>query len=271
MLNKVISVCTRKDASTFEMAAPYITKYIPAKSFIVLVPEVDLSYFLSLKLGAFNVVSEEKYSNISSLLSEKNLGTRFGWYLQQFIKMAELDDGNLNDINIIWDADTIPLREIQFEKDGKLFFFQGKEHHKPYFKLIKSLLGVEKIVATSFIAQCLPYRVGWFQKFKREIQNGDDGSWFEEIIKLIDIKENSSFSEYETLGTYAAKNFKSEMLINEHTDDWYRFGNSLIGSPQNIAKYQNKLNTRYNFISFESWDKKRISFIKIFLKLRLGM
>ena len=267
MLNKLITVCTRKDAITFEIAAPYITKYIPAKSFVVLVPEVDLSYFLSLNLKKFDIISEEKYCNISALLLEKNLGTRFGWYFQQFIKMAELDDGNLNDINVIWDADTIPLRKIPFEKEGKLCFFQGTEHHLPYFKLIKSLLGIDKVVATSFIAQCLPFRVGWFKKFKKEIENGSGGRWFEEIIKRIDNKENSSFSEYETLGTYAAKSFKTEILINNHTNDWYRFGNSLIGSPKNIPKYHTKLSKKYNFISFESWDKKNNSFFKRFLKL----
>ena len=266
MLNKVITVCTRKDAITFEIAAPYITKYIPAKSYVVLVPEVDLNYFSALKLENFDIISEEKYCNISALLLEKNLGTRFGWYFQQFIKMAELDDGDLNDINVIWDADTIPLRKIQFEDEGKLCFFQGTEHHIPYFKLIKSLLDVDKLVATSFIAQCLPFRVSWFREFKEEVENRGDGCWFEEIIKLIDNKESSGFSEYETLGTYAAKNYKTEILINNHTDNWYRFGSSLIGSPKNIPKYHNKLSKKYNFLSFESWDKKNNSFIKRFFK-----
>jgi len=270
MLNKVISVCNRSDSDVFKISARYIRKYISAKKFVVIVPEKDLDYFYSLKIDEFNIESEEKYPHIYKLLKKKKLGLRFGWYLQQFIKMAELDDGNVNDINLIWDADTIPLRKIEFEKNGKLYFFQGKEYNLPYFKLIKSLIGSEKLISTSFIAQCLPYKVKWFRNFKKEIEKKNYGNWFEEIINLIDLNENSGFSEYETLGTYAVRNFKNEMVISNNTDEWYRYGNSLIDSPKNIHKYHNRLKTRYKFISFESWDKKRVSLVKKIFKIYLG-
>ena len=139
MLNKVICVCDRKDALTFEIAAQYIKKNIKSKNYSVLVPSIEIEYFTSLNLEGFNVISEDKYAYIADALSQKYSGKRYGWYFQQFIKIAELDDGSPEDINLIWDADTIPLRELSFEKNNYLHFYQSKEAHVPYFDLIKKL------------------------------------------------------------------------------------------------------------------------------------
>ena len=269
MLNKVICVCTLKDADTFSLATKFIRKYIKASRYVVIVPESEYEYFIALELVGFDVISEKKYSRIALSLSELNLGSRFGWYFQQFIKMSELDDGKENDINLIWDADTIPLREIDFIKDGLVYFYQGKELHSPYFKLIKALLDEDKLLPTSFIAQCLPYKVGWFKSFKQHIEKEGNLFWFERIINLIDINESSGFSEYETLGTYALRLFSDQMKISNRTDNWYRYGNSLIGSPKNLYKHLNELKKKYNYISFESWDTKTSGFAKRFAKLKM--
>lgn len=170
MINKVICVCCKKDASTFENSANYICEYILARTYVVLVPKKDYEYFASLNLKKFQIVSEDKYEDIADALRDKPVGKRFGWYFQQFIKMSELDDGEDSDINLIWDADTIPLKELSFERNGKLYFYQGKENHPPYFELIRDLLNEEKLVQTSFIAQCLPYRVRWFRAFKASLE-----------------------------------------------------------------------------------------------------
>jgi hypothetical protein len=234
---------------------------------VVLVPDVDYEYFTSLDLEKFTVVSENKYGCIAASLRKKPLAKRFGWYLQQFIKMSELDEGLDRDINLIWDADTIPLKKLTFEHKGKVLFYQGKGHHSPYFDLIRSLINEEKLLKSSFIAQCLPYRVKWFRDFKAKLEMNTQTSWYQAIIDLINPNEDSGFSEYETLGTYAVKNYGAEVNIDENTKKWYLYGNSLIGSVQNFEKYKDTLSKKYDFISFESWDTKRFSFIKRFVKL----
>jgi hypothetical protein len=55
--------------------------------------------------------------------------------------------------------------------------------------------------------------------------------------------------------------------INENRKNWYRYRNSLIGHPQNIEKYKDTLSRKYDFVSFESWDTKKVSRINRFLKL----
>lgn len=265
-INRLISVCTRADGHTFEVASRYVQNYIPAKDYVVFVPEADLDFFSSLNLGSYAVESEEKYRDIAHLLERKELGQRFGWYFQQFIKMAELEDGDDDDLNLIWDADTIPLRSLNFISNDKVFFYQGREFHRPYFRLIKELLGVDKLSSTSFIAQSLPYRVKWFKQFKSDLEASGEGLWYEKIVELIDPKEESGFSEYETLGTYAVWKFGEEIQISERLGDWYRRGNSLIGGPQNVGKYHSALKKRYDFVSFEKSDKGKAPWHK---RLRL--
>ncbi|MBN12514.1 MAG: hypothetical protein CMI17_05850 [Opitutaceae bacterium] len=267
MINKVICVCCKKDASTFEVSTKYICQYVLASMYVVLVPKKDYEYFASLNLRKFKIFSEDKYEHIADALRVKLVGKRFGWYFQQFIKMSELDEGEDSDINLIWDADTIPLKALSFERNGKLFFYQGTEFHPPYFELIKNLLNEEKLVQTSFIAQCLPYRVKWFRDFKASLGSDIDTQWYQKLIELIDFKEISGLSEYETLGTYAVKNFNNEIEISDNTKNWYRYGNSLIGSSDNFEHYRNKLGKKYDFISFEKWDKRKFSLMKKFFKI----
>ena len=154
MINKLICVCCRKDAETFQIAAKYICEYVNARNYVVLVPLVDYEYFSSLNLQNFKVVSEDKYADIADYLRRKIKGSRFGWYFQQFIKMSELDEGLDSDINLIWDADTIPLKELSFVVNGKVSFYQGKEFHLPYFELIKCLINEDKLVSIN--SQRLP-------------------------------------------------------------------------------------------------------------------
>lgn len=232
-----------------------------------MVPKIDYEYFMSLDVAQFTVVSEDRYQHIAAALHKKSLGNRFSWYFQQFIKMSELDEGADSDINLIWDADTVPLKELSFEHKGKISFYQGEEYHPPYFDLVRKLINEEKLVKSSFIAQCLPYRVKWFRGFKAKLETDNQTSWYQKIIDLINPAEEAGFSEYETLGTYAAKNFSSEVSINENSKNWYRYGNSLIGHPQNIEKYKDILSRKYDFVSFESWDTKKVSRINRFLKL----
>ncbi|NND88742.1 MAG: hypothetical protein HKM28_05805 [Flavobacteriaceae bacterium] len=273
MVNKVICVCTKDDGYVFEIASTYIQRNIIAKRYVAIVPEIELEFFRSLDLGEFEIISEEKYSGIANYLQSKKIKNRdrFGWYFQQFIKLSELDEGNKRDINVIWDADTIPIKEINFLSNEKINFYQGKEYHLPYFQLVHRLLGLNKISKHSFIAQCFPCRVEWFDEFKSAVQQRSGKIWYEEIIDLIDFSQISGFSEYETLGTYILSNFSDEVTINNTTNNWYRNGAALIGSAQHIEKYRRYLQRNFDFISIEKWDKKPLSFIKRFKIICFGL
>lgn len=214
-MNNLITVCSRSDVAIWAHCAPEILEKIKSDHYILIVPDREVPIFKICTPEAFEIIQE---SSLSSAFHQKlkdaipsSNADRFGWYLQQFLKIAALIACSDDEISLIWDADTLPRENLDFESnEGKILFFQGSEEHKPYFACIKSLLGLEKIVSHSFIAQCFPTRGSWIKAFIAEVELRFEKPWYEALIDVIDFSESSGFSEYETLGTYISHRFPEQ-------------------------------------------------------------
>lgn len=159
VLDSIISACAIKDLEVWKQSSKRIVQFIPAKNYIVIVPETELDIFKQSSPANYSVINENDVSGALNLTQIRDMlpnefKFRAGWYLQQILKIAvanNLDDKN--GYSLIWDADTVPLKHINFLSDeNKLKFFMGNEFHEPYFSTIKKLLGLEKLVEESFIA-----------------------------------------------------------------------------------------------------------------------
>jgi hypothetical protein len=266
-ITEVISVCSAKDSETWKKASSYIIKNIQAQRYSIFVPDNEVALFKEISPKQFNVIPESTcIPNVRHLLQKympPEKQWRLGWYLQQFIKIAAVKQANKDDIILIWDADTVPLKKLDFiNSDGKLIYYKGDEFHRPYFDCIDRLLGIKKQVNFSFIAQSFIVKASWIQTFCHEIEEKSKMSWEEAIISKIDFNEISGFSEYETLGTYFMSKYASDITTSENP--WHRMGNSLIGSVtklnDNVAR---DLAKKYDFVSFEVWDKSETRFEKV--------
>lgn len=268
--DKVISVCEKKDIEVWKVASEQLIKRIKSKKYIVIVPRSEIGLFRSASPSEYEVVDEKEYTtNFLHRLEihEKISKSTIGWYIQQFIKLSALSEIDEEEIALIWDADTVPLKNIEFEEDGKIVFYKGNEYHKPYFETIKKILNLEKKNNYSYIAQCMPCKGRWIKSLIEAIE--ESGSeWQEVIINSIDFGQASSFSEYETLGAFIEHHFIDEIEITDQT--WHRYGNGLIGSPFNLRYFSKILSKKYDFISFEKWDKP-YSYYKKHLKIILKM
>lgn len=257
-IDKVISVCSIKDISVWALAAKYLTDFIDAVEFVVIVPETDLDQFRAVTPNTIKVISEKIYTDqIYKLLkpkfNEKNIG-RYGWYLQQFIKLVALSEAKDDETYLIWDADTIPLRPLTFNSRDGLAYYKATEHHLPYFEVISRLLGLEKIVSHSFIAQCFPARGAWMREFIFFIESRQGLPWLEAIIETTNFQEISGFSEYETLGTFFSHKYTDRIRFTNKK--WLRFGHSVIGGIHKFNHPHSKLLlSSFDFVSFEAWDK----------------
>jgi FkbM family methyltransferase len=261
-ITMLVSVCCQKDINTWKKASVYVLKYIDALNYRLIVPDKEVELFQQITPKEFDVIGESIYlgrKNLNWLRSffPENNKKRAGWYLQQLIKIAAAASSeNDNDIILIWDADTLPLKKLSFiSQDNKLVYYTGNEHHVPYFQNIKRLLGLSKIVQFSFIAQCFPVKCSWVKEYISEIERLHNLDWMTAIVNSLDFnEENSGFSEYESIGTFLTHTHQNEIEFCKNS--WQRFGSSLIGL-NNMSEYNvNYFSRYYDFMSFESWDKE---------------
>ncbi|MBL4806275.1 MAG: hypothetical protein JKY31_03195 [Rhodobacteraceae bacterium] len=266
----VISVCSIQHIEVWKITSKEIIRNIPASRYRLFVPDDDLDAFKEISpdeyeiLGDSSIIGDLKNRLLSKMPASQHF--RVGWYLQQFIKLTAIHEATDGDVILIWDADTVPLKQLEFiAPDGALSFYTGKENHAPYFDNIAATLNLEKIVDYSFIAQCFPIRGEWAHAFFSYVEEHCQTDWLDGLINKIDFTQSAGFSEYETLGTFLTHNYKD--YLNPLPNQWLRKGASAVGGLENLETALSKfVLRRYDFVSFENWDT--LSFWKL-LKHRL--
>lgn len=272
------SVSMARDIEIWKKTSENLLSFVPSSNYAVIVPDSDLILFKSVSDKKFEVIPESVYlGNLSQILNENlplSSKSRIGWYLQQFIKLAVLKEARNSENFLIWDSDTIPLKEINFfRSSGEVEFYSSTEEHHPYFKFTQKLLGLDKIAPFSFIAQCFPCKGYWSNDFFKFIEEKFENNYINSIIRLINFEEQSGFSEYETLGTFFYSRFLDNIIVK--SNKWIRNGTGLIGSPYYINKQPyNQLLNEYEHITFESWEvpfslleRQSEEFLNHFLKI----
>jgi len=258
-IKTVFSVCAERDIDVWSVASTYIRRYIDAENYVVIVPDSEVEKFRQRTDSSFQVIPEStcigRYEQQVRKIGAAGASERTGWYLQQLIKISFLETADEDELFLIWDADTIPLKPLKFvDDDGTLLYYQGDEFHRPYFTSISKLLGMQKTVNYSFIAQCFPIKGSWAKEFFSYIEKRHSSSWIEALIDSIDFTEASGFSEYETLGTYFSSVHPTEMRVV--TGSWERCGKSLTGDVRYLEWWPFKRQLRrHDFVSYERWDK----------------
>lgn len=258
---KVVSVCSSKDIDVWSVACKHVIQYIDASEYVVVVPDHEVTLFEAITCSPYQVIPESFYvsdlkTRLKKLLPVEN-HDRIGWYLQQFIKISATkkiqSDGNPDALAIIWDADTIPLRKLNFvDEDGRVLYYSGTESHSPYFQFIKRVFPWAHRQQFSFIAQCFPAKISWVQDFCIELES-DGRDWIDSIIFHLDESQRAGFSEYESLGTYIWDKYPGEVSLNKGS--WERGGRRLVGNPLTLNELEfSGLSKVFDYISFEAWD-----------------
>jgi hypothetical protein len=268
-INRVISVCAAKHLSVWEVASRAILDNINSNEYEVVVPDSEVHTFSRFSPRSYLVTPESAYiGHIKPMLQAEINGAqpeRFGWYLQQFIKLATLEQHAQNDLMLLWDADTVPLRPLKFTSNGEVvLYYTSGEYHHPYFKVIERLTGMTRTVDRSFIAQCFPVKGAWVSSLKTMIEDqSPEQSWLETIIEAIDFTESSGFSEYELLGTFISHRYPDNIRLLDKR--WERRGSTLIGKIERLqSPFWRAFLKGLDFVSFEEWDRvSRLKRIKL--------
>ncbi|PWC56246.1 hypothetical protein TSH7_28545 [Azospirillum sp. TSH7] len=255
IIKNVVCVATIKDIRVWIHASYAIPRHIKAERYVVVTPERYTHIFKAVSNPRFEVIAESVVAPdidleyVAKRMPEGNR-SRAGWYYQQILKISSLLQlpSAPDDVLLIWDADTIPLCDLNFIQDDNLIYFKGREHHLPYFQAIRKLTGLEKRVSFSFIAQCFPIFREWLDEFVAVVENRHGKRWYDAILSATDLSEVSGFSEYETMGTFLANTRPERIYVNHMA--WERFGNRIC--PVERAR-PDVLGTGCAFVSYESW------------------
>lgn len=270
-IKNVISVCALKDIKVWSLSNIYIIRNIESIKYTLIVPDDEIEEFRKVTSSKFNIIGELSIAgDIKEYLIKKlpkENSHRFGWYFQQLIKLSALSLEEGGGVILIWDADTVPLRRLNFfSENGSLIHYAGKENHRPYFENITRLLKIKKTNDYSFIAQCLALRADWGVEFFRRITELHNKNWKIALIDTIDFNQASGFSEYEALGTFISNNFPND--IERTHNRWIRHGNKLIGGIENLeAPSSMRKLSPFDFASFEWWDGDKLIFKRGWAKM----
>ncbi|MGJ8642768.1 MAG: hypothetical protein ACSHX9_05115 [Luteolibacter sp.] len=275
-IDRVVSVCEMKDIETWKLVAVRVPRYITASSYELICPDSQLEDFRSVTPQVWTLSGESTYSANCSQEMIRRTATgenrsRVNWLFQQFLKINAVMSSRCDEIVLIWDADTIPLRDLNFidSNDGGLMCYHSREIHLPYFETVEKLLGIGKVCEPSFIAQCLPVRVEWVRKMVGEIESRSSKPYPEAVMSVLPGRSGSEFSEYETIGTWAMANRPEEIGLRQK-NRWLRRGSSIFG--ENLDGFSAKvllavLSCFFDFVAVENWKAPGV-FSRVARKLK---
>ena len=258
---QTISLCTLEHENVWRHTARLLPRFIPSDDYIVYVPAHERAAFQEITATPIRVEDEPlsgSYANaLSRALAIAGNTSRYGWYLQQFLKIEAILQSPF-DLIVIWDSDCVPLRPIQlFTETQTAVYLEAYEYHAEYFRTIQRLLSLQKARAASFIVPGFPVRKIWVQEMIQAIEAKHTGfTWQEAIIQATDLSQASAFSEFETIGTWVANQYPTSWTTNAIS--WERLGQSRYGYARNLMTdeiLKKGRDENLDVISFENWDK----------------
>lgn len=243
------------------LTSQLLPNFVEADSYTVYVPDSELEDFREITNPIISVLPESLLATefavkLSHQMALHQNESRFGWYLQQFLKIEALlraDGENL----VIWESDCVPVKKINLFDDGQRpIYMKSTEHNPEYFDTIEKLLGLRRVQSHSFQIPGFPIKKCWLDEFIAAIENRHVGaSWYDAIIFSTDLGSQVGFSECETLGTWIASSYPEAYSLSDSY--WERFGQSRFGTASTftaeklIALGEEK---GFDAICFENWD-----------------
>ncbi len=198
---------------------------------------------------------------------------RAGWYFKQLLNMSMAFLPDMADHYLVWDSDTVLLQPLTFfSPNDKVLVKPTTKIHKPYFDVIKIILGIEKQVNYSFVSEHFMVNTGYMKELVADIAQQTSGRmpWFELILNSVDDQElyGSGFAEYETYGSYIA--YKHGDSFQCRPLKSIRNGAKRYGTNPSKYDFFNLILAGYAFATFEIWEtpsKIRIAAFKFFSRL----
>jgi hypothetical protein len=182
---------------------------------------------------------------------------RGGWYFKQIAILAYAQRFEAEERYLAWDADTVPLREADFVDDeGRTILERKIEYNAAYFRTMKSLLGIERQVEYSYIAEHMMFDRDIVRALIDAAMGGEafeGGAFARRVMDSIceaDFRGSCGFSEFETYGNFAKLRFPARISVRDSpsTREALNYFRLPPGGAQLFA-----MSGSYAWATFEAW------------------
>jgi hypothetical protein len=256
----VVVACLRRDLPKLARAHENLRRFVAMKQLHVITARHDFPAFQKVLGGGVALIDESEMIPGVTLAALKviplaRLSQGPGWYFQQFLKFQFAFHQTDDDYYLIWDADTVPLRPLQFfDAQGRMLLTQAQEFHRPYFQTYENILGRPAQREFSFIAQHLLVQKSVLREMLAEIERHCAGeeTWPWKIMRNLAGEGSNRFSEFETYGHYLKEKYPGRAVFRELP--WLRHGATACGFQPTPADLT-QLSEKYFFASFEESER----------------
>ena len=215
----VIIPLAKKDVNFVHWVVEYVRENFVDAQVIYIITNAKLFPKLKKleKKGECVLIDENKmieglsYATVCDAVVSKNQRPGItGHYFEQFLKMGFSLTSYCKDYYLSWDSDTIPLSKIEFFREGHPLFAKKKEYRERYFEVMKQVLGIERQMDASFIAEHMMFKASIMREIIEEMNRRANGStWWKAMVDCTDStkKDENIISEFEMYGSYCMVNY----------------------------------------------------------------
>ena len=252
----IVVVATSKDFHLLAECISHAEKnltHVAKRKYEVIVPSNDLC-------KAENLLTDFQNVNIrdEDLLLNPNIRTslmtkypsRYGWALQQFLKLDFIANCGESENYLLLDADTILLKPRKWmDSMGRQLLFNSWERHEPYYFVLKELgLDVPKS-SLSFVTHHMFIRRSYLLKMFSDLGVSTIEDLCAKVLKVSLDNEESPFSiDYELYGHYMALRHPNSICLAK----WSNINVRLVAN-QSLDKELSALGSNYASASFHDY------------------
>jgi hypothetical protein len=253
----VFTACHHKDLPVLCVVARQLPKCVPFKKLHVATARRNFPRFAEALGSGVGLIDEDEFIPGLTLarlreLPEPGFPAGAGWYFQQLLKYQFAFQEAGDDHYLIWDADTVPLRPMEFfDERGRMLFTKAAEHHRPYFATYQNLLGQDPGFAFSLIAQHMIVRKSWLREMLQVIEGNIPGpeNWAWKIMRGLGGDSTNRFSEFETYGYYVKNQHPEWAVFLERP--WFRDGSRRVLTAPAEGELK-RFGEKYDFVAYET-------------------
>lgn len=245
----IFSVSLKENLETLRSSICRFLKYYPSSTYYLVSRKEDIDYFFAnLHFGERLVIINENelisYEEFSQLYKQMSLANfnddsegRLPWYYQQILKIIfALQNKSTEHYPIVmFDADSVPLKKIQFFHDANhsSLFGSLSECHNDYFVTLENIFGFFKYPALGFTTQFFSVTLA-------------EASYLRELLESAHVKTQS-------LGVLIAQVVLGAVLNAHGTIQGSKFSEQELFGVSNQALSEFSGSTQRPILSFRSW------------------